>query len=879
MSYSSVTATFFALLLLGNIPVVYSAGYVSDACSVLCDTDGNRGDPLSSAETLSAYDTGTADDIAAAKEKYGQDINCWDISELTSLKIGYSDGTFTGSFNNRLDCWDTSRITSMYNTFRDASAFNQDIGMWNVSGVTTFGLMFQGASAFNQDINGWDTSSAVAMEGMFSAATTFNQDIGDWDISNVNSFPSMFHNAAAFNQDINGWDTSKASDCRNMFEGATTFNQDIGDWDTSKVNLFHNMFETALAFNQDIGDWDTSNADSFSSMFSHAIAFNQDISDWDTLKGKGFKQMFLNAKAFNQDIGDWDTSNTVDMRQMFAGSAFNQDINGWDTSSAVLMDGMFSAAANFNQDIGMWDVSKVTGIRSMFSRSTVFNQDIGMWDVSSVKNMYQMFHYATNFNQDISMWDVSSANNFREMFDYATAFKQDLSNWDTTNAASGNALTYVYVAPPTTPSTSQPTSQPTSSPTSSPTSLFDTNMILAVGEGGDGRPRGVIIIGGSGGVGTTTATTSETAVGSTTVPLTILTFFEAHQSLFEGEGGIDEAITIEVFANVAEDENDCTKGTLLENLVVDEENKFIITTESKRYENYNNEFKDIVGLDYPVTPDDVVGSASVTISDFQYVPTDENKNIWFPGRGTKDGEIELCVVTSTKIYYDNADGEREYYVSHMDSKRIISVDLVANIADQVVDITESKATTSQSDAVLEIDVDTFVCNNKNEKVKDDRAYKIGQYFRVCVGPTTEGVTVGYKVDNYIELTCGERSLINAGVVDSLTNIDTEYKNEKLAVRSVLTANDANGKVSVTCRGKVTLSYPAPTAGTLRYLKPSTELVTSEAAGKESLEGLFEMNIKMDIPGIESSAPPLTTRTTTIIGFGSVLSFVGVFLLM
>mmetsp|Transcript_22937 Transcript_22937/g.23208 ORF Transcript_22937/g.23208 Transcript_22937/m.23208 type:complete len:88 (-) Transcript_22937:101-364(-) len=85
----------------------------------------------------------------------------------------------------------------------------------------------------------------------------------------------------------------------------------------------------------------------------------------------------------------------------------------------------------------------------------------------------------------------------------------------------------------------------------------------------------------------------------------------------------------------------------------------------------------------------------------------------------------------------------------MDSKRIISIDLVGNIADQVVGTTESKATDSRSDAVLEIDDDTFVCNNKNEKLKDNRAYTIGQSFRVCVGPTTEGVTVGYKVDNYI----------------------------------------------------------------------------------------------------------------------------------
>ena len=138
-------------------------------------------------------------------------------------------------------------------------------------------------------------------------------------------------------------------------------------------------------------------------------------------------------------------------------------------------------------------------------------------------------------------------------------------------------------------------------------------------------------------------------------------------------------------------------------MVVDEGNNFIITTESNRYEKYNDKCNDIKGLDYPVISNGVVGSANVTISDFQYVPTYENENIWFPGRGTKDGEIKLCVVMSIKINYDkDANGEREYYVSRIYSKIIISIDLVANIADQVVGITESKATYSQSSAVLEI---------------------------------------------------------------------------------------------------------------------------------------------------------------------------------
>jgi len=214
-----------------------------------------------------------------------------------------------------------------------------------------------------------------------------------------------------------------------------------------------------------------------------------------------------------------------------------------------------------------------------------------------------------------------------------------------------------------------------------------TNEVLAVGEGGVESPHGT--------------------VSSTIVPLTITTFFEAHQSLFEGEGGIDKAITIEVFANVAENENDCTKGTLLD-------------------EGYSTDFGDTTGLDYPVTSNGVIGSASVTFPNFQEIPTDDvNKKIWFLGDGDKDGEIRLCIVTSIKIDYDeDSTGDEEYYVSHMDSKRIISIDLVADVGEQVIDITESKATDSESDAVLYIAVDTFLCNNKHEQFLSEKKIQI-----------------------------------------------------------------------------------------------------------------------------------------------------------
>jgi len=240
----------------------------------------------------------------------------------------------------------------------------------------------------------------------------------------------------------------------------------------------------------------------------------------------------------------------------------------------------------------------------------------------------------------------------------------------------------------------------------------------------------------------------------------------------------------------------------------------------------------------------------------------------------------LCIVTAIKIDYDEDDtGYKEYYVSHMDSKRILSIDLVGSFEDQVIDITESKATDSKTDAVLYVAVDTFLCNNKHEEVPSGKKYASGQDFRICVGPTSEGVVKGYEVDNYIELICGGRTLINAGVVDALTAIDLEYKNDKLAARSVLTAMDAiDGTASITCTGKVSFSYTATDdKRALRDLQTSTGLVPSGGVeADELLEGLFEVNIEMDTPSNESSSAPLPSSMTTtvaVIGVGSILSFV------
>jgi len=406
-------------------------------------------------------------------------------------------------------------------------------------------------------------------------------------------------------------------------------------------------------------------------------------------------------------------------------------------------------------------------------------------------------------------------------------------------------------------SASSPTSAPLTE-TFPPTSVVvDPYVLRAVGEGGNtGRPYGTD--------------------GITMDQLTIVTFFEAHQSHFET--GINKALTIEVYANVPAGQ-DCMTGTLLESVMGEE---FTITTEATPYDEYNTEFPGLTGssVEYPVTSEGKIGAATVTISDYQYTPTDDmNKKIWFPGRGDKDGQIEVCIVVALKIEDDNNNNGRddqEYYnyVSHLDSKRTIKIDLMANMEAVEIQV---------------VPVDTFLCNNKHEPVRHTKKYTSGQNFRICVGPTEEGVHHGYKVDNYLELICDGRPLILPDEVDVDADeditIEDVYKNNKLAIRTALTAQDAlDGKARITCTGKVSLSYTAPSTTAvpaLRGLQPITGLVPSTggaAEAEELLEGRFEVTIEMDTPSNnESSSAPfpssMTTTVAVIIGFGSILSVV------
>jgi len=235
-------------------------------------------------------------------------------------------------------------------------------------------------------------------------------------------------------------------------------------------------------------------------------------------------------------------------------------------------------------------------------------------------------------------------------------------DYDSYNNSDPNTSTTTTdsTATDSTPTDSTPTDSPTYSPTTLLSSTIDRFEIRVVGEEG-GKPLGQI--------------TSLDPVFSG------LGFFEAHPSQFEDEGGINSAITIELFTtlkNVPETEmasRSCHQGVLLESIP---ETGFLIETEAYEFPNYNEVFAESEGDGlYPTTMNGKVGAAKYSISEF----TSSKQPIYFPGNG--DGtKIEYCLRISLKLDL-TGDGEKNY-VSYLDSFHTVNVSLEGTFEEQEV---------------------------------------------------------------------------------------------------------------------------------------------------------------------------------------------------
>ena len=377
-------------------------------------------------------------------------IEQWGDIKWLSMKDAFKDCTkLTG---NATDAPDLSMIADISGMFHGARRFSQDLEHWDVSNVTDMSNLFR-SSAFNGSVNNWDTANVTNMKNIFFGAFNFNQSLNNWDISSLTDMSYMFYQASKFNQPLDNWNVSSVTDMSYMFYGAESFNQNINNWDVSLVTDMNHMFSavvepyntetTPVTFNQPLNNWDVSSVTDMSSMFYYATEFNQNLSNWDVSAVTNMSSWFEYATSFNQKVSNGDTSSVTDMSRMFyRATSFNQDINNWDTSSVTNMYTMFTYAEAFNKELNNWDVGSVIDMRSMFESADNFNQSLNNWDVSSVTNMQNMFFFASSFNQSLDNWDVSNVTHMGGMFHnerYTTQeFDQNLGSWDV------SSVTHMY---------------------------------------------------------------------------------------------------------------------------------------------------------------------------------------------------------------------------------------------------------------------------------------------------------------------------------------------------------------------------------------------------------------------------------------------------
>jgi len=170
-------------------------------CIDLCKTQRENKAAVPQGTDMRNLVLNSINDGIVTSQIYGEVINCWNISLLTSLEDAFRDQP---QFNQPLDCWDTSGITKMDDMFR-RSAFNSDISGWNVGSVTSMSAMFVDQPTFNQNINAWNTTSVKDMSAMFAFVTNFNSDLSGWDVNSVTRMTAMFKDASSFNQSLCDW--------------------------------------------------------------------------------------------------------------------------------------------------------------------------------------------------------------------------------------------------------------------------------------------------------------------------------------------------------------------------------------------------------------------------------------------------------------------------------------------------------------------------------------------------------------------------------------------------------------------------------------------------------------------------------------------------
>jgi len=327
--------------------------------------------------------------------------------------------------------------------------------------------------------------------------------------------------------------------------------------------------------------------------------------------------------------------------------------NGTDTSSNIDDDGLlqFCVRVGFKQQRNNDDAFELISFLD-----TMIRVDVNLTSTTDNNTFTFNSPSSSSSHAQAQAQEQAQDDDKEVVLQQMIYYNIDYQTTTTTTTTTTPTTTPTQVSPSkasssTTTTDSTATNSPTYSPTSLSLSTIDQYVLRVVGEEG-GKPLGQI----------TSLDPIFSGIG----------FFEVHPSQFEGEGGINSAITIELFTtlkNVPETETtsrSCDQGVLLESIP---ENGFLIETETIEFPNYNEVFEDSAGDGlYPTSSNGKIIAAKYSISDY----TSSEPQIYFPGSGdgTKN-TIEYCLRVSLKLDF-TGNGEKEY-VSYLDSFQKVNV--------------------------------------------------------------------------------------------------------------------------------------------------------------------------------------------------------------
>jgi surface protein len=356
---------------------------------------------------------------------FNQNLNGLGFSAVTNLGGFMSNALL---FNNGhavgapgVASWGVRGPVSVDLMFRGASAFNQDLNSWDMSQVTSLNSMFGRATRFNNgDLAGafegdsagsdvrmlWNVGNVTSLDSAFTEALNFNQNISSWNVSKVTSMDYTFGTSNVINGVFNN--------------GASSVSSNVMPWSTSALTKMYGTFSFQPLFNADISAWSTSKLTTLTSAFSNASRFNQDISNWDTSKVTHFGWTFLRASAFNQPIGKWTVSAATNYISMLNGpSSFSQDLSNWGPFSKANtnLGAMFGAGAPAMGDSPKnWDITGVTNFDSFFASSTVATTSamspqsirsiIGGWSLQKVQTTRSIGYFRSPLYTNCVEWSA-----------------------------------------------------------------------------------------------------------------------------------------------------------------------------------------------------------------------------------------------------------------------------------------------------------------------------------------------------------------------------------------------------------------------------------------------------------------------------------------